>query len=1563
MKKDVKIWHVIAILAVVGSGIVTIASGGFGIIPDYPAVKDVHHNTHDDNIAEIVVSSCSFIEEEKSAQGARYAQHDNSVIPAARESSSYPASRVSYSKLPSVTDKEANRMTEPNAILLDVRTPDESIPEQPNFMSGEDIICADDISEISNPNTDCPPYDRGVQSYRSKKESRFNKSGTATWLNITSDATSISFMDVYTDYGIDTDGDGKYDYLAIDVRVDVKKVGKYRIEGNLKDHNTGDYIVGAFTYRILDVGVQDVTLKFNGYQIYRHGISVKFDLEDLKLYDKDWNMLDYRGYAYTTSYYSYTYFDVPPADLTGSYSNYGIDTDSDGKYNYLAIDVWVNVKKEGYYSLRGWLDEDGNKFITYASTGSHLNEGLQKVTLKFNGYEIYRRGINAQFVLGLVELQVRSDDDWNIVDQKWDAHTTSFYYYTGFDKPPADITGSYSHYGIDADGDGKYDYLALDVWVNVKEAGYHNLQGWLEDCYGYYITSDSNRTYLKEGLQKLTLEFNGYEIYRHGVSGSLSLGHVKLLDYGWNVIEEKWDVYSTSYYAYTNFDTPPIDLTGAYVDYSVDIDGNGKYDYLAIDVGVNVKEAGTYTVTGNVYDNENEYITYGWAEAELSPGLQKLTLKFDGYMIYRNGVDGPFNLGCVALSDKWNRADYKYDAYITSYYNYTEFDRKFIGNFDDYGVDTDEDGLYNYLAVEAEINVTKAGEYKLSGNLQPSGYTEEGYPWPEIDSDGNRTYLEVGIQSITLQFDGTQIYNTKYSGSFRVWLSLYGIEKGNWIDGMEYYTNDYDYTDYQKPAAEFAQGFTDYGLDTDGNSLYDYLVIEKEILVRETGNYRLRGWLKSTSGETLDYNYNNTYLDVGLQSIKLQFDGLSIHLSGVSGKFDVNMDLYDQDSGEKLESTTNTTSYYSYTDFERPPAEFAPGFNDYGLDTGRNSLYDYLVIEKEIIVREAGNYQLSGSLKSPLGEGIDSDSNYTYLEVGLQSIKLRFYGPSIYTSGESGNFVVDIDLYNTDDWRWLDSTTNATSYYSYTDFERPPAEFTGNFNDYGLDTDEDTLYNYLVIESEINVTKAGGYELGGNLRYYDENGGYWDIDGDWNRTYLEADINEITLRFDGWRIYNLGYNGSFRAELQLYTVEEREKIDEADYLTANYNYTDFDPVMPPAIVSLTVNPNMNINKDNPAMINTTIIGDCLREITLFSGERVKSNENTNTYELRSIEWIPIDEWFFVGNNTYNITEEWNATTISFTEDGYYIGCYYATDDINETYPLICELPAEYNVLNRTIYYSQLGLFLYNGTWYPAVTYYFSDTEKVELVYVSQDQVFLNTTDPELIEEFPDAKSLDPNSKCKFMNLLIITDSNGTIIEDPFRHGEETRESKEFRIGDLMIKKNTSLPAGEYLIGMNVEDEVGNRAINGTIVFTAGISKVFDTGPGAYLSIFGTHNGTIIPSYDINVRTLYTYSCPGTGGHTESIELYENGELIAYGTWNGYKGDWHNITIHNVTGASYVTLLEDHEYNYVIITGSYPQIIHESSKEVTGGAINCAEFVDTNGKRYENWIPAIRLWSC
>ena len=187
-------------------------------------------------------------------------------------------------------------------------------------------------------------------------------------------------------------------------------------------------------------------------------------------------------------------------------------------------------------------------------------------------------------------------------------------------------------------------------------------------------------------------------------------------------------------------------------------------------------------------------------------------------------------------------------------------------------------------------------------------------------------------------------------------------------------------------------------------------------------------------------------------------------------------------------------------------------------------------------------------------------------------------------------------------------------------------------------------------------------------------------------------------------------------------------------------------------------------------------------------------------------------------------------------------------------------------------------------------------------------------------------------------------------------------------GDVKFAELTIEPRGDYgessELTIEVEtlsDSMGTpiyaEVINGSFTILSEEPVPFDTNSpeNPYPSVSGVHNGTIKPNKTITVSRLYTYPCPGTGGHSEYVRIWNNSGLDVNATWKGYAGDWHNITFNPP-----FTLIANETYNYTIRTGSYPQIHHTPELQTATGRINCTNFTDANGRTYYDWIPAIRL---
>ena len=114
------------------------------------------------------------------------------------------------------------------------------------------------------------------------------------------------------------------------------------------------------------------------------------------------------------------------------------------------------------------------------------------------------------------------------------------------------------------------------------------------------------------------------------------------------------------------------------VSYVKDLNDDGKYDLLAMDVGINASTYGKYSVLGSLCDLNGSEIDWSIGSHVLTPGLHIITLNFSGNLIRTHKINGPYRLQDLTLLEGASETnltvcDIDIGAYSTSALNYSDF--------------------------------------------------------------------------------------------------------------------------------------------------------------------------------------------------------------------------------------------------------------------------------------------------------------------------------------------------------------------------------------------------------------------------------------------------------------------------------------------------------------------------------------------------------------------------------------------------------------------------------------------------------------------------------------------------------------------------------------------------------------------------------------------------------------------------------------------------------------------------------------------------------------------------
>jgi hypothetical protein len=370
---------------------------------------------------------------------------------------------------------------------------------------------------------------------------------------------NATFNRAYSDHGLDLDGDGLYEVLQLGVGVNVTASGFYVVSGGLKDSSGNVWCASNESH--LDVGLQSVSLRFDGLNIHGARVNGPFELVDLVLSDQNSGLHDCVSNACTTSAYQYGEFEGSATWFTGVFSDHGTDTDGDGVYNRLTVDVGVNSTVSANCTVEAWLCDNGGTVITGARDTEFVNVGSSMFALDFDGLPICSSRVDGPYSVKYLSLRYENGSQ---VDFIYDAYNTSALSYTSFRGGNAWFTGAYENrtenVRVNETGlpTGLFDYLIVGVNVTVNVAGNYGVAGSLCDCNGTEIGDACSFGFLNSSaIPEVFLTFSGFPIHENGVDGPYTLSHLTLYDENGTILDTVSHAYNTSAYKHTEFTNIP----------------------------------------------------------------------------------------------------------------------------------------------------------------------------------------------------------------------------------------------------------------------------------------------------------------------------------------------------------------------------------------------------------------------------------------------------------------------------------------------------------------------------------------------------------------------------------------------------------------------------------------------------------------------------------------------------------------------------------------------------------------------------------------------------------------------------------------------------------------------------------------------------------------------------------------------------------------------------------------------------------------------------------------------
>jgi len=362
--------------------------------------------------------------------------------------------------------------------------------------------------------------------------------------------------------------------------------------------------------------------------------------------------------------------------------------------------------------------------------------------------------------------------------------------------------------------------------------------------------------------------------------------------------------------------------------------------------------------------------------------------------------------------------------------------------------------------------------------------------------------------------------------------------------------NSYDY-DYFHGNIE-AVHVGHYGNDTDGNSLYNDLII---YIITENyeGNYTFIGDLYR-EGRFITTISDTYYLNEAVDNnISLYYDAKLLQ----NGTYNLSLTIQ-----ENYLTVYRENDIYSFdfdnTLYEKPIVNVEIDSYDLVSNDG-DPEYEILRVNADVDCTLEGTYEINALMAN--GPTINSKKNYSLIN-GTNDIEIDFDSRDIRKKRMNDSRIYLISVKNGINYEF---EFNYSLDYNLYDFDAEQSILEENYSDGKVDTNGNNLSEFLEINISLDINESGTYSI--ELELDDLYGNYV------KKVIKEFDIGsagrkKVIYRINGTDIYNSKVNGPYLLEyVKLSKDNMTLDLVTEPYTTHGYNYDEFErPSMPDLII-------------------------------------------------------------------------------------------------------------------------------------------------------------------------------------------------------------------------------------------------------------------------------------------------------------------------------------------------------------------------------------------------------------